>query len=356
VYENLVKTTRANLAPMHKYNEIRKRVLGVDHLRDWDYYVGLAAGEEKRYSWEQAVAMVADALTPLGTEYLKDIRYALDPHNGWVDAYANDGKRGGAYSASTYGVHPYMLYNFDYKKGLTLEDATTIAHEVGHSMHTWYSEKNQPYPNKDYVIFNAEVASTTNETLMAMKLLDQARKDYQKAKAEAKARAKQNLIALLEQNIDAGRGSFYRQVMFATWEWEAHKMGEADQPMTAESFSKLYENILKEWQGPTAEFEDVSWVSWATIPHFYRGYYVYTYATSYCAAVTLAQEIRAESLGDKKFTGTRDRYLTYLKSGSSKHPVELLKDAGVDMTTPAPIEATARYWSGLVDELDALTK
>ena len=356
VYENLVKTTRANLAPMHKYDAIRKRMLGVDHLQDWDYYVGLSSEVEKRYTWEQGVAMVTDALAPLGQDYVKDIRHALDPKSGWVDAYTSDGKRGGAYSASTYGVHPYMLYNFDYKKGLALDDVSTIAHEVGHSMHTWYSEKNQPFPNKDYVIFNAEVASTTNETLMAMKMLDLARKTYKSAKGEAKAKAKQELIDLLGQNIDAGRGTFYRQVMFATWEWEAHKLGEANQPMTAESFNKLYGDVLKEWQGPTAEYEELSFVAWATIPHFYRDYYVYTYATSYAAAVALAQGIRAETQGDAKFKGARDRFLTYLKSGSSKHPVELLKDAGVDMTTPAPIEAFVQYWSGLIDEFDTLTK
>ncbi|MBU1652416.1 oligoendopeptidase F, partial [bacterium] len=159
VYINLVKTTRANLAPLHKYNEIRKRVLGVDHYRHWDYYVSLAEMPEERYEWNAGADMIFSALKkPLGKQYNKDIQIALDPKNGWVDVYANDNKRGGAYSSSCYGVHPYMLYNFDYNKGLTLEDVSTIAHEVGHAMHTWYSEKSQALPNKDYAIFNAEVA------------------------------------------------------------------------------------------------------------------------------------------------------------------------------------------------------
>ncbi len=356
VYENLVKTTRANTAPLHKYDALRKRLLGFDHYRHWDYYVNVSAGEEQRYTWDQSVAMVADALAPLGPEYVKDIRHALDPHNGWVDAYASNGKRDGAYSASTYGVHPYMLYNFDYQKGLTLDDASTIAHEVGHSMHTWYSEKNQPFPDKDYAIFNAEVASTTNETLMAMKMLDAARKAYKSATGAEKAKAKNELVYLLEQNANACRDTYYRQVMFATWEWEAHKMGEENKPLTADSFNKLYGELLKEWHGPAAEYEELSSYSWSTIPHFYRGYYVYAYATSYAAAVALAQDIRAEANGDKTKMGAHDRYLTYLKSGSSKHPVELLKDAGVDMATPAPIEAFVHYFASLVNELDALTK
>ena len=163
-----------------------------------------------------------------------------------MDAYASDGKRGGAYSSSTYGVHPYMLYNFDYKKGLTLDDVSTIAHEVGHSMHTYYSEKNQPFPNKDYAIFNAEVASTTNETLMAMKLLDEARKAYKSAKGKDKDAAKKELEYLLEQNINGGRDTYYRQVMFATWEWEAHKMGEDEQ---AADGGKLQQALRRSAEG-----------------------------------------------------------------------------------------------------------
>jgi oligoendopeptidase F len=356
VYTNLVSTTEANTAPLHKYEAIRKRVLGLDHYKHWDYYVSLASGEEKRYTWEQGAAMVEDALKPLGKTYVEDITKALTAKNGWIDAYASKGKRGGAYSSSTYGIHPYMLFNFDYKNGLTQDDIGTIAHEVGHSMHTYYSEKNQPFPNKDYSMFNAEVASTTNETLMAMKFLDEARRDYKNAKGKDKEAAKNQLIYLLEQSIDAGRGSFFRQTQFAAWEMEAHKMGEEGKPLTAESFNKLYGDLLTKFYGPDLEYGELSASSWSTIPHFYRGYYVYVYATSYAAAVDLAQSIRAESLGDKSKKGSTERFLNYLRSGSSKHPVELLKDAGVDMTTPAPIKSCIDYWSKLVDELDGLTK
>ncbi len=357
VYINLVEATRANVGPLHKYNEIRKRVLGVDHYRHWDYYVSLAEQEERRYTWDEATAIVFDALKPLGKQYVSDIQIALNPDNGWVDVFANENKRGGAYSSSCYGIHPYMLFNFDYRKGLTLEDVSTVAHEVGHSMHSWYSEKNQPFPNKDYAIFNAEVASTTNEAILAQKLLDEARTAYKKAKnPEEKEKAKQHLIGLLDQNISAIRTTFYRQTMFATWEWEANKMGERGEPITEESLSDLYYKLLKEFHGPVAEYEELSSISWARIPHFYRGYYVYTYATSYAAAIALATDILAEAHGDKSKKGARERYIKYLQSGSSKHPVELLKDAGVDMTTPEPIEKLVAYMTSLVDELDELTR
>ncbi len=356
VYINLIETTRKNTAPLQKYNEIRKRMLGLDHYRHWDYYVSLIDAEEPRYTWEEGAKMVTEAVAPLGSEYVRDLAHGLDPKNGWCDAFASIGKRGGAYSSSCYQIHPYMLYNFDYKKGLTLEDISTIAHEGGHAMHTFYSEKNQPYPTKDYIIFNAEVASTVNEALMSMKLLDEARAAYKDAKGKDKAAAKNLLISLLEQNINSCRGTFYRQTMFAAWEWEANKLGEQSQPMTSESFNEIYEGLLKEFHGPATEYEDLSNYSWSRIPHYYRGYYVYTYATSYAAAVALATDIRAEAMGDKSKKGVTARYLDYLKSGSSKHPVELLADAGVDMATPAPIESFIKYFSDLVDEMDKLTR
>jgi oligoendopeptidase F len=356
VYINLVNTTRTHAAPFQKYEAVRKRVLGFDSCYQWDYYVSLATENEAHYTWEQATAMVENALKPLGPQYVANITHGLDPRSGWVDAYANDNKRGGAYSSSTYGVHPYMLFNFDYQRGLTLEDVSTIAHEVGHSMHTLYSEKNQPYPNKDYAYFNAEVASITNETILAMKLLDDARAAYRKAKGKARETAKQHLIYLLDQNLANARGSFTRQIIFAAWEWEANQMAERGEPVTAESLSKLYGDLLTEFYGTATTYGDLSFHEWSRIPHFYRGYYVYTYATSYAAAVTLAKDIRAEAAGDRSKKGTTARYLNYLKSGSSKHPVELLQDAGVDMTTPAPFLSCIEYISGLVDELDQLTR
>lgn len=355
VYVNLVTTLKNHPAPFHKYEAVRKRILGFDHYHHWDYYVSLSAENEDRYTWEQGVALVTDALKPLGAPYVADITKALDANNGWVDVYANDDKRGGAYSSSTYGVHPYMLYNFDYEKGLTLEDVSTVAHEVGHSMHTWYSEKNQPYATRDYAYFNAEVASTTNETIMNMKMLDDARAAYKKAKGKAKDAAKAKLIYLLDQNISSARGSFVRQTIFADFEWQANRLAEEGKPITAESLNQLYGDLLAAYYGPAMEYGELSHGEWSRIPHFYRGYYVYTYATSYAAAVALAKDIRAEAAGDRSKKGTTARYLNFLKSGSAKHPVDLLKDAGVDMTTPAPIESCTAYIGELVDELDALT-
>ena len=376
VYINLVETTKANTAPLHKYNEIRKRVLGVDHYRHWDYYVSIVEmKEEERYTWEEGVNIVLDALKPMGDQYLADITYALNPENGWVDPYAHAAKRGGAYSGGCYSVHGFMLYNFDLKKGLTYNDVSTVCHEVGHSMHSLYSEKNQAFPNKDYAIFNAEVASTCNEAIMSMTHLDKARKEYKEveknkkyfdakymgnakydAQREDYTKKKNKLMYLLESNIDNVRQTYYRQTLFATWEWEAHKMAEEGKPLTKESLSAVYGDLLKEFHGPAAEYEELSSMSWARIPHFYYGYYVYSYATSYAASLVLAKDIVAEYKGDKSKKGSRDKFIAFLSSGSSKHPVELLADAGVDMNTPAPFKALIAQVSTWVEELDALTQ
>jgi oligoendopeptidase F len=355
VYTNLIETARKSAGPLHKYNEVRKRILGVDHYRHWDYYAGLFKEPEKRYSWEEGVAMVVDALKPLGETYTKDIAHGLNPGSGWVDPFYSKGKRGGAYSGSSYMIHPFMLYNFDVDKGLNREDVSTVAHEVGHSMHTYYSERTQPYVNYGYQIFNAEVASTTNEALLATKLLREARAAYQMAKkGPDKEIAKQNLMSLIEANLSGARDTFFRQTMFADFELQVNRMGENSQPITKDALDTLYFGLLNTYQGPALEYESLSSVEWERIPHFYRGYYVYTYATSYAAAIALAQGILADEKAGRH--QARDRYLTYLASGSSKHPVELLQDAGVDMMTPAPIEAFVKWFSDLVKELDALSK
>ncbi len=367
VYINLVETTRKNTAPLHKYNEIRKRALGLPHYRHWDYYVSMVDFEEEdRYTWEQAVEMVTESLKPMGKKYVADITYALNPENGWVDPYAHKTKRGGAYSSRSYGIHGYMLYNFDFEKGLTFNDVSTIAHEVGHSMHSHYSEKDQAYPNKNYAIFNAEVASTTNEAIMTMKYLEKAREEFKKVKkykdhkdpkkSDAFDKAKNKLMYLLESNIDAVRQTFYRQTMFATWEWEAHKMAEKDVPLTKDSMNKLYYDLLQEFHGPAAEYPELSAISWSRIPHFYRGYYVYSYATSYAASMALAKNIVAEAKGDKSKKGAQEKFLAFLASGSSRHPVELLQDAGVDMATPAPVQSLIDQFAQWVDELDEITQ
>jgi oligoendopeptidase F len=356
VYTNLVETTRKNTAALHKYNDIRKRVLGVDHYRHWDYYANMLSGPETRYPWDEGVKLVFEGLKPLGPKYIEDITRALSPGSGWVDPFTSKGKKGGAYSGGCYGVHPFMLFNFDIDKGLTLNDVSTVAHEVGHSMHTYYSEKTQPYANYGYAIFNAEVASTTNETLMRNKFIEDARKEYKSAKGEAKEKARLKLMSLLEGSLSGARDTFFRQVMFADFELAVNRMGENGEPITKDGLDTLYYNDLQLYQGPALEYEPLSSVEWSRISHFYRGYYVYAYATSYAAAIALANDLQAEANGDKAKKGARDRYMTYLGSGSSKHPVELLKDAGVDMTTPAPILSFITYYSKMVDELDALSK
>lgn len=358
VYTNLVKTTRANCTPLHKYESIRKRMLKLDDYGHHDYYVSFSELPDERYTYEQGVALVLEALKPMGEKYCADVKWALDPSSGMVDPYAHKGKRGGAYSSGAYKIHPYMLYNFDYEKGLTMEDVSTIAHEVGHSMHTHYSSMKQAYPNKDYAIFNAEVASTVNEAIMSTLLLEKARDEYKKAKKNSpeKEKAKQKLIALLSDNLDAARQTYYRQVSFADWELTVHQMAENNEPITRESLCNLYLENLHLYYGPDVNYGELSSYEWSRIPHFYRSYYVFSYSTSYAAAVAIAQNILAEYKGDKTKKGARDKFITYLESGSSKHPVELLKDAGVDMTTPAPIESFIKYVDGLVTELDGLTK
>jgi len=365
VYENLVNATRANTKPLYKYNELRKKALGYDHYRHWDYYVSIINFEEdKRYTWEEGVKKVIEALAPMGEKYIADITYALDPKNGCVDPFTHKAKRGGAYSGGCYSVHGYMLFNFDLDKGLDDNDVSTIAHEVGHSMHSLYSEKKQHIVNKDYVIFNAEVASTVNEAIMSIQQMEEARKEYTKLKKDKNSKdaakkaeyqkARNKLMYLLESQIDAVRQTYYRQTKFATWEWEAHKMGEAGQPLTKESLSDLYYKILTEFHGPATEYEAISGISWMRIPHFYRGYYVFTYATSYAASYALAQNIIAEWKGDKTKAGSREKFLNFLASGSSKHPVDLLKDAGVDMSTPEPFLTLIDACGKWVEELTTL--
>jgi|GEM_PF-611128 len=365
VYENLVNTTRANEKPLHKYNELRKKGLGLDHYRHWDYYVSMINYEDdKRYSWEDGVKMVVQYLAPMGEKYVADITWALDPKNGCVDPFTHKAKCGGAYSGGCYSVHGYMLFNFDYEKGLDLNDISTVAHEVGHSMHSTYSEKKQPMVNKDYAIFNAEVASTVNEAIMSLQQIDEARKEYDKVKKNKSSKdavkkteyekARTKLMFLLESQVDAVRQTYYRQTKFAAWEWEAHKKGENGEPLTKESLDKLYYDLVSEFHGPALEYEELSGSSWSHIPHFYRGYYVFSYATSYAASFALAQDIIGEWKGDKTKAGARERFLNFLASGSSQHPVELLKDAGVDLSTPAPFLSLINACDKWVDELTLL--
>lgn len=357
VYLNLIATIHSHLEPLHKYEAIRKRVLGVEDYTLWDDFVVMApVGENKYRTWEEGVAIVTDALKPLGKEYGSDLARVLDPANGWVDPFTNPGKMGGASSHSVLDTSSYMLFNFDYERDLTSEQVATIAHEAGHTLRAVYVQQNQPIPLRAGNTLTGEIPSTINEVFLSAKLLDDARAAYKRATGKEKERARQKLISLLDIELNSGREGIFREVMFAEWELKTHKLAEEGKPITKENLCELWADLAAQFYGPAMEHDGLSNMFWAAYPHFYMGYYVYSYAVGGIASYALAHNIRAEFSGDRTERGSTERYLNFIKAGSTKHPVELLKDVGVDMTTPAPIEEFIRYFSALVDELDKLTQ
>ncbi len=328
--ENLIATVNRNLEPLHRYNEIRSEVLGIDTLSHWDLYLPLTPEIDEDVPYDKAVEMIVEGLKPLGEQYISDMKKLFDSHI--VDVYENEGKRSGAYSwggLATGG--PFMLLNYQNK----LEDVSTVAHEMGHSMHTFYTMNNQPPPYADYVLYVAEVASTTNEAILLNYMLNH-EKDRQKR------------IYLINFYIKQIIGTVYTQVEFAEFEHTAHKMVENGEPLTVESLDKVYGDLLKKYSGPVVHYPERSSIGWGRIGHFYRNYYVYKYATSYAAATAISRKILAGE------PGALEAYLNFLKSGSSEYPNDLLKKAGVDLTTPKPIQATCDLLADLVDQLGEL--
>lgn len=357
VFTNLIQTTRMNLSPLHRYESIRKRELGLDSYTIWDDYVALGkAAEEKRLTWEEASQTVVDAVAPLGKQYVADAKVLLDPVNRFADPFTSPGKIGGAWSHNSLDEPARMIFNFDYEKGLNFDNVTTIAHELGHSVSANYTMKTQPVPLRGEMNLISEVPSTTNETFLYMKELENARAEYKRAKGAAKEAARQNLIYLLDQVLGDGRNGFYRQIMFAEWEREAHKLAEEGAPITQESLTNLFAGLQRDYFGPAMESNEFSDIGWASVPHFYLGYYTYSYAVGGVAAMKLATDIRAEADGDKTKRGSLARYQKFLAAGSSEHAMDQLKAAGVDFSTAAPVEAYVKYFGQLVDELDALTQ
>lgn len=330
LFENLIATINANLEPLHRYSTIRSEVLDIDTLSHWDLYTPLTPNLDEDVPYEKAVATIIEGLEPLGEDYVSKMTRLFD--SNIVDVYENAGKRSGAYSwggLSTGG--PYMLMNYQDK----LEDMFTLAHEMGHSMHTLYSMNNQPPVYADYVLFVAEVASTTNEALLMNYLLEN-ETDREKR------------IYLINHYIKQIQGTVYTQVEFAEFEYELHKMVEAGEPLTVESLNKAYYDLLSKYSGPAVQYPERSGMGWGRIGHFYRNYYVYKYATSYAAATAFAKKILAEE------PGALEAYLEFLKSGSSEYPADILKKAGVDLTTPEAIQATCELLDDLVSELEVL--
>jgi oligoendopeptidase F len=333
VYHMLVEEINASLPALHRYLRLRGRVLGIDDLRYHDSYPSLVDKVTADYSWDNSRKLAIEALAPLGRQYVERLDHALKSR--WVDVYPRTGKRSGAYvTGAAFDVHPYMLLNHQDNYG----GATTLLHEAGHLMHSWYSQEAQPYPTSNYAIFVAEVASTVNEVIFFRHLVAQAPDD------EAR-------LALLGNFLEGLRTTVFRQTMFAEFELTIHQLAEKGEPLTGDGLNELYLDLLRRYQGHdegVMKIDDLYAVEWSYVPHFHYNFYVYQYATSYISAVALAEGIT------EKRSGAIDRYIAFLKSGSTKAPVELLKDAGVDMTSPEPIRAAIRLMNDVIDQIEAI--
>jgi len=332
VYDNLIESVHQNLEPLYKYFDLRKRLLKLDELHIYDCGVPLVEGIKWHMSFERAVEEIRTALNPLGEEYVEQVTRGLTVDR-WTDRYENKGKRSGAYSSGCYDSNPFILMNY---REDNINSVYTLAHEAGHSMHSLYSRKNQPYLYSDYTIFVAEVASTFNEALLTRHFLGQ--------DIDPDMR-----IYLVCREIDNFRGTLYRQTMFAEFEHQVYKAAEGSEPLTLESFKKIYSNLLERYFGPEVVLDDCLPLECFRIPHFYFSFYVYKYATGISAAYALSD--RVLSGGESELND----YLGFLKSGGSKYPIDLLKSAGVDMLSPEPVRTALAKFSTLVDELEHLT-
>ena len=325
VYDNLIDSVHRNMDKMYRYVRLRKRILGIDELHYYDVYAPLAGDVSKTYTYAEAQQMVLDAVKPLGEAYVNRVKEAYENH--WIDVYPNKGKRGGAFSSGTYTSNPVILTNFSG----TLDSVSTIAHEMGHSQHTWLTNHTQPYQYSGYTMFVAEIASTVNENLLIEQLL-------------AKETDPKNRLALLNEYLEGFKGTVYRQTMFAEFEKEAHAMAECGESLDSASLNALYKKLIQLYFGPELVWDDAVQYEWARIPHFYNPFYVYVYATGYSSASALSSMILSEGQPAVK------RYLEFLSMGSSQYPLDELKHAGVDLTTPKPIdEALKKFESVLVD-------
>lgn len=329
VYFNLIDAVRRNLPALHKYTQLRRNLLGVDILHFYDLYVPVVADIDMHFTYEEACDTILKALTPMGEEYCAIVRQGLSAR--WIDVYENPGKRSGAYSSGGFGINPFILMNFHG----TLNDVFTLIHEMGHSMHTYLSCQNQPVCYSNYVIFVAEVASTCNEALLMQYLL--------KTTTEKRKRA-----YLLNYFLEQFRTTLYRQTMFAEFELKINQITERGEGITADALCDLYRQLNADYFGDAIELDDEISLEWARIPHFYYNYYVYQYATGYAAAIALSEKILNE--GEPAV----NKYLNFLKNGSSLPPIDLLRGAGVDMATAQPIDAALALFDRLIDEMNEL--
>ncbi len=330
VYDNLVQTIHQYMPALYRYYDLRRRAMKLDDIHFYDIYVPILSDLSVKRSFDEAITMVTDSFAPLGEEYVTTCRKGLT--SGWCDRYENRGKQSGAFSCGSFDGQPYILMNYQDE---VFDHIFTLAHEAGHSMHSWYSSKTQPYPYYDYSLFLAEIASTFNEQILS---------DY----LQKNAKNERELAYLINHELDGIRQTIFRQTMFAEFEKTIHTLGEAGEALTADRFRAEYRKVLDAYFGPNFVIDEQLSLECFRIPHFYRSYYVYQYATGMSAAIALSQMVL--NGGEVE----RERYLGFLKAGSSKMPLEILKDAGLDMSQPAPIEAAMKRFATLVDQLDGL--
>lgn len=329
VYDNLIEVVHENIHLMHRYVGIRKRALGVEQLHMYDIYAPIAKAPEKKYTFDEAKSMVKAGLAPMGKAYLEKLQEGFD--NRWIDIYENEGKRSGAYSWGAYGTHPYVLLNY---QG-TLDHVFTLAHEMGHALHSYYSDANQPYINAGYKIFVAEVASTCNESLLIHNLLN-------------KTEDKDTRAFLINHFLEQFKGTLYRQTMFAEFEKITHDMVWEGETLTADKLCEIYYDLNKFYFGEDIVLDEEIALEWARIPHFYNPFYVYQYATGISAAIALSGKIMKEGEA-----GVKD-YMKFLTGGGSKDPIDLLKLAGVDMTEKEPVRQALKLFEELLDEMESI--
>ncbi len=330
VYDNLISAVHDALPSVHHYLDVRRRKMGLDDLHHYDTYVPILSDVQKHHTWDQAVDVVLESLAPLGDPYVGTLAEGL--RGRWSDRYPNRGKQSGAFSCGTFDGDPFILMNF---KEEVLNDVFTLTHEAGHSMHSWYSSSHQPFQYYNYTIFVAEVASTFNEQLLTRHLLNNAADDNERA-------------YLINNELDSIRATVVRQTMFAEFEKITHEMCEAGQPLTVKSLRQAYRGLLQTYFGPEFVIDEMLDLECFRIPHFYRAFYVYKYATGLSAAVALSK--RVIDGGEAELND----YLSFLKGGCSKDPLDLLRDAGVDMTEPEPVATTLTRFDQLTKELDEL--
>lgn len=332
IYLNLINTAKNNTKPLQRYLKLRKKILGLEKYYNFDGSINLIEFD-KEYEYDDAKEIVLNSVAPLGKDYVEKMKKAIS--EGWLDVFEAKGKRTGAYSAGVYGVHPYMLLNYN----KTLDSVFTLAHELGHTLHTLYSDENQPFSMADYTIFVAEVASTFNERLLLDYMLENTNDPKER-------------IALLEQEIGNIVGTFYFQALLADYEYQAHKLAEAGEPITAEVLSKIMEELFDKYYGDIIEKDDLIYIFWARVPHFFNSpFYVYQYATCFASSAILYEKM-INSSDESKREQTLDKYIKLLSSGGNDFPMEQLKKAGVDLSKIETIEAVAKQFDLLLDKLE----